>query len=211
MFQIQTLIHKGNRDVGCNRDPNLRLHCSSRVAIKGFDTKVLLDPLFHHVKRACLEIALLAEDVEYFSTVHFSIADLNQAWIRSLQIYQSMKYVKGRGHPRHQLRVRRFVGVKRTRRYDQGMGQVHKNFQRSDSVCVGQGIVRNRFAAQPHEIKMFALRSTSCNHSTKCFEWQIGHNSRDYQLSSVHGYPSQIISANDDSSWKSDSNRGHQK
>ena len=192
---------------------------------------------------------------------------------RSFQIYQSMKLdcclgsskrcpiedaqtqidrrriqcVNGRVHQRHQLRVRRFVGVKRSRRSDQMMCQIRKDFPRPDSICVGQGIARNRFAAQPHVIKMFALRSqidldiaqrfarselckgknqeliqtteilnlvlrsTSCNHSTECFERQISHDLREYQLSSVHDHPRQITSANDDSSWKSNSNRGHQK
>ena len=379
MFQIQTLLHNCNRDVGRNRDPYLRLHGIFRVAIKGFDSKVLFDPfeeqfdlpaLFvkcansvgwqgeivcqklegiacfaveerykskglwiprsgqhpsqsnmmiadqtsiccdgkrlhhrdlhvclgtsdeerfghvqcvksrevdirfvHHVKRASLDIALLAEDIEYFHIVHFSIADVNKTRNRSLQIYQSMKLdrclgsskrcpiedaqtqvdrrriqrVNGRAHQRRKLRTRRFVGVKRTRRSDQMMRQIRKDFPRPDSICVGQGIARNRFAAQPHVIKMFALRSqidldisqrfarselrkgknqeliqtteilnfvlcsSSRNHSTECFERKISHDLREYQLSSVHDHPRQITSANDDSSWKSNSNRGHQK
>ena len=45
MFQIQSLLHNCNRDVGRNRDPYLRFHGIFRVAIKGFDSKVLFDPL----------------------------------------------------------------------------------------------------------------------------------------------------------------------
>ena len=197
MFQIQSLLHNCNRDVGRNRDPYLRLHGIFRVAIKGFDWKVLFDPseehfdlpallvqcansvgwqgeivcqklegiasfaveeryksnwlwiprsgqhpnlpnmmvdyqtslcsngkrlhhrdlhvclgtsdeerfghvqcvksrevdirFVHHVKRASLDIYVLAEDIEYFHIVHFSIADVNKTRDRSLQIYQGMK------------------------------------------------------------------------------------------------------------------------
>ena len=94
----------------------------------------------HHVKRASLDITLLAKDIEHFYIVHFSIADMNKTRDRSLQIYQGMKLdrclrsskrcpiedaqtqvdrsriqrVNGRTHQRHQLRARWFVGVKRT-------------------------------------------------------------------------------------------------
>lgn len=100
---------------------------------------------------------------------------MNKTRDRSLQIYQGMKLdrglrsskrcpiedaqtqvdhrrvqnINGRAHQRRKLRVRRFVGVKRTGRYDQVIGQVRKNFPRSDSVCVGQGTARNRFQRNP--------------------------------------------------------------
>ena len=45
----------------------------------------------HHVKRASLDITLLAKDIEHFYIVHFSIADVYETRNRSFQIYQSMK------------------------------------------------------------------------------------------------------------------------
>ncbi len=70
---------------------------------------------------------------------------------------------------------------------------------------------KNQELIQTTEILNFVLCSSSRNHSTECFERKISHDLREYQLSSVHDHPRQITSANDDSSWKSNSNRGHQK
>lgn len=379
MFQIQALFHNGNRDVGRNRDPYLRLDGVFCVAIKRFDSKMLFDPfeeqldlpsLFveganrdgrqskivgekheslvglciderdasecfgvsssrqhasqadmmiadqssavvdgkgmdqfglhigfgpghkessvgvqvvesskvdvgfvHDVKRASLDVALLAEQVENFDVVHLAVADVNKTWNRTLQIYQRVKLdgglgsskwrplkqtqtqvyrrriqrINGRAHQRVQFGIGRFVGVKRARCFYQMMSQVGKNFPGSDAVCVGQRVARDRLATQPHVVEMFALRSqidldiaqrfacrqlrkgerqkliqtaevldfvlstSRCHHSTESFQRQIRHDLSEYQLSGMHDQPRQITSDNDDSSEKSDSNRGHAK
>ena len=124
----------------------------------------------HDIKRASLDVALLAEQVEHFDVVHFAVADMNKTRNRALQIYQRMKLdcrfgrskrspveqaqtqiyrrrvecVHRSAHQRLQFRVRRFVGVKYARRFDQMMSQVCKNFPRPDTTCVGQRVARHR-------------------------------------------------------------------
>ena len=44
MFQIQTLFHDGNRDVGRYGDPYLRLDGVFRRAVKSLDSKMLFYP-----------------------------------------------------------------------------------------------------------------------------------------------------------------------
>ena len=379
MFQIQTLFPDGNRDVGRNGDPYLRLDDVFRRAIKSFDSEMLLYPfeeqlhlpsllvesanrdgrqcevvgqklerlacfevdecdasqrlgitsarqsasesdvviadqsdgladwerpnqirlhivfgtrdkecpgrvqfvesgevdvgLVHDVKRASLDVALLAEQIENLDVVHLAVADVNKTGNRTLQIHQRMELDRSFGgpkrrpieqaqtqayrrriqrvdrgsHQRIQLRVRRLVGVKCTSRFDQVMCQVRKNFPRSYTIGVGQGVSRNRFATQTHAIKIlalstqidldipqrfasgqlrkgenqkliqatevlhFVLRTPRCDHSAENLQRQIGHHLSEYQLSRLHDHPRHKTSANDDSSRKSDSNRGHAK
>jgi len=128
------------------------------------------------------------------------------------------------------FRVCRLVGVKYAHRFDQIMSQFCKNFPRPDMTCVGHRVVKNRLAAQAPMTKMFALskslyqeliqateilnfvlNASSGNHPTEGFEWQIGHHLSQYQLSRMHDHSRQIISANDDLSTKSNSNRGHRE
>jgi Txe/YoeB family toxin of Txe-Axe toxin-antitoxin module len=237
-------------------------HKESPVGVQIVESSKVDVGFVHDVKRASLDVALLAEQVENFDVVHLAVADVNKTWNRTLQIYQRVKLdgrlgcskwrplkqtqtqvyrrriqrINGGAHQRVQFGVGRFVGVKRTCRTYQVMGQIGKDFPGSDAVCIGQRVARDRLAAQPHMIEMFALRSqidldiaqrfarselckgknqeliqtteilnlvlrsTSCNHSTECFERQISHDLREYQLSIVHDHPRQITSANDDSS-----------
>ena len=379
MFQIQTLFHDGNRDVGRYGDPYLRLDGVFRRAVKSLDSKMLFYPfkeqlhlpsllvesanrdggqcevvgqklerlacfeidecdasqrlgipragqnpsqsdvviadqsgglanwkrpnqirlhivfgtrdkecpgrvqfvesgevdvgLVHDVKRASLDVALLAEQVENLDVVHLAVADVNKTGNGTLQIHQRMELDRSLGSPKRcpieqtqtqvyrrriqrvdrgahqcvQLRVRRLVGVKCASRFDQMMRQVRKHFPRSDTIGVGQGVSRYRFATQPHAIKIFALgsqidldipqrfasrqlrkgenqkliqatevlhfvlRTTRCNHPAESLQGQIGHHLSEYQLSGLHDHPRQKTSANDDSSRKPDSNRGHAK
>ena len=107
------------------------------------------------IKSAGLDVALLAEQVEYFD-----VADINETWNGALQIYcRRIECVHLSAHQRVQFRVRRLVGVKFSRRFDQMMSQVCKNLPRHEATCVGQRVARNRLAAQTHMIKMFALSS----------------------------------------------------
>ena len=48
-------------------------------------------------QHASLDVALLAEQVENFDIVHLAVADVNKAWNRTLQIYQSVKLDGGLG------------------------------------------------------------------------------------------------------------------
>ena len=94
------------------------------------------------VTRASLDVALLPEQVEYFDSVHFAVADMNKSRNRNLQIYQRVKLdcrfcrskwspvelaqtqiYRGRiecvhhsAHQHLQRRIRRFVGSSVRRR-----------------------------------------------------------------------------------------------
>jgi len=139
----------------------------------------------HDVKRASLDVALLAEQVEHFDVVHLAIADMDKTRNRTLQIYQRMKLdgrlrgsercpieqtqtqvdrrriqrINGRAHQRVEIGARRFVGIKRARRFDQMVRQVCKHLPGSDAIGVGQRVARNSLATQPHVIEIFALRA----------------------------------------------------
>ena len=160
-------------------------HKESPVGVQVVEPSKVEVGFVHDVKRASLDVALLAEQVENFDIVHLAVADVNKTRNRAPQIYQRMKLdgglgcskwrpveqtqtqvyrrrvqrINSRTHQRIQFGVGRFVGVKRTRRTYQVMGQIGKHFPGSDSVCVGQSVARDRLAAQPHMVKMFALRS----------------------------------------------------
>ena len=289
MFQVQPLLHDGNRHIGRNGDPDLCLNGVFGRAIKSLDSKMLLDPFeeqlhlpsllvkranrkrrqrkvvgqkleclasigigefdeperfgvtntrlnacqlnaliayqsnplcngkgenriglhiglctrheespgsvqaveslevdvgfVHNVKRASLDVALLAEQVEDFDVVHLAIADMDKTRNRTLQIYQRMKLdgrlrgskrcpieqtqtqvyrrriqrINGRSHQRVELGVRRLVGIKRARRFDQMVRQVCEHLPGSDAIRVGQRVARNSLAAQPHVIEILSL------------------------------------------------------
>jgi hypothetical protein len=248
-------------------------HKESPVGVQVVESSKVDVGFVHDVKRASLDVALLAEQVENFDVVHLAVADVNKTWNRTLQIYQRVKLdgrlgcskwrplkqtqtqvyrrriqrINGGAHQRVQFGVGRFVGVKRTCRTYQVMGQIGKDFPGSDAVCIGQRVARDRLAAQPHMIEMFALRSqidldiaqrftcrqlrkgerqkliqtaevldfvlstSRCHHATESFQRQIRHDLSEYQLSGMHDQPRQLTSDNDDSSEKSDSNRGQAK
>lgn len=62
---------------------------------------------------------------------------------------------------------------------------------------------------QTAEVLDFVLSTSRCHHSIESFQRQIRHDLSEYQLSGMRDQPRQITSDNDDSSKKSDSNRGH--
>ena len=56
--------------------------------------------LVHDVKRASLDVALLAEQVEYLDVVHLAVADVNKTGNGTLQIHQRMEFDRSLGGPK---------------------------------------------------------------------------------------------------------------
>ena len=74
------------------------------------------------------------------------------------QVYRRrIQRINGRAHQRVELGARRFVGIKRARRFDQMVRQVCKDLPGSDAIGVGQRVARNRLATQPHVVEIFSL------------------------------------------------------
>ena len=69
----------------------------------------------------------------------------------------------------------------------------------------------NQKLIQASEVLHFVLRTLRCDHPAESLQGQIGHHLGEYQLSGLNNRPRQKTSANDDSSIKSDLNRGHVK
>ena len=90
MFQIQSLLHNCNRDVGRNRDPYLRLHGIFRVAIKGFDSKVFAEIAGINVKQAVPRTIDSAPMMPY-------LENAGQTSIRTMNFTQSGYNIQANG------------------------------------------------------------------------------------------------------------------
>lgn len=66
-------------------------HKESPVGVEVVESSKVDVGFVHDVKRASLDLALLAEQVENFDVVHLAVADVNKTWNRTLQIYQRVK------------------------------------------------------------------------------------------------------------------------
>src|SRR3990167_7412227 len=140
--------------------------------------------LVHHVKRANLDVALLAQEIEHVDIVHQAIADVNETGDRTSQVQQGVQLdsrfggtkrsprkkaqaqvdggrvqrVNRRPHQRLQLCTGRVVGVQRSGDTNQVMRQIGKDLPGAYSIGVGQRVARDGLAAKSEVIEMLALR-----------------------------------------------------